>query len=119
MDGIFEPGDTRVLKGSTVAPSLSQRPALGGVDHDSRSGSDRVADRANAARLLLGCGLLAEPELHGAEPALDVASRVRCQLVERKAVPETVAAVRGQAIAIATEQAEERLAQRLAGGVPH
>src|SRR5439155_14453288 len=78
-----------------------------------------VTDGAHAVGLALGGRFLADPELHRVEAVVDVAPRRRRKLIGREAVPEPVAAIRRQTIAIAAEQAMQRLSERLARGVPH
>ena len=66
-----------------------------------------------------GVRFLAEPELDRAEARVGVTTRGRRELVGREAVPQPVARVAREPIAIAAEQAMERLTERLARGVPH
>ena len=105
MHGIFEPRDARVLQHAPGAARLAQRPALRRVDHDPNVRPDGVTDGAHAVGLALGGRFLADPELHRVEAVVDVAPRRRRKLIGREAVPEPVAAIRRQTIAIAAEQA--------------
>src|SRR5262249_50719344 len=109
MDGIFQPRDAGVLEHATSLARTGQGPALRRIHHDPDVGSDRLAHGVDAPGFELRPRLLAETELDGTEAIVDVTLRGGRELVGREAVPEAVARVRRQAVAIAAEVARERL----------
>ena len=119
MDGVLEPGDAGVLQDATGPACLGHRPAFDGVDHDAHIRPDGVAHGLDAPRLHLGRRFLAEPQLHRAESVGHVLLRRRRELAGGEADPQAVARVGWKAIAEAAEETIERLAERLAVGVPH
>ncbi len=118
VDGILQPRDAGLLQRKAAAPRARERPGLVDVGHDPHVGPDGLAHRPHALRLALGRRLAAHPELDRVEAGLGVTARGRRQLGGRQAVPEPVARVGRHAVAKAAEQARERLAERLAVGVP-
>src|SRR5262249_28839380 len=109
LDGVFEPGDAGLLQDATSLHGLGELPAFCGVDQDADIRPYRLSDCLDAACLSLWARLMAQTHFDGRIPVRDMATGRFYQFVQRQAIPQPIAGIGWYAVAVAPQQAIQRL----------
>ena len=114
---LLEPGEVEVFQLAAEPDRMVCGEAAAGVAHQRHAGPDRLAHGGDPLDVFFHMRL-PDPHLHTAEAFGDVAGGFLRQLVGRRRQPQAGAGIDRDAVARGAQQVGDRLAERLALGIP-